>query len=236
MTTLRNVWLSALVLVVLVAGCADATEEPGLAHDPADVGMTEDLAGPVDDLGSGEETDAAEPEPERTGRIPTRMTVEQLARSIPIITGGIAWVEDFGDGPIDLLTILAPTLGAPDYLLVTEENLEPSLIIAKFMQDAAGRVCTKWVARDLNAPVDERTLVTHEDWKSTDGALVKANLRRLQLRFFTRWVAEDDDAPIADLYELFVTASATAPTGSEAHDGWLGVCLAMMTDPAMLVY
>jgi hypothetical protein len=79
------------------------------------------------------------------------MTIEQLARSIPVITGGIAWVEDFGQGPVDILAILSGTLGAPDYRLVVSENLEPSLVIAKFMQDASQRICAQWVTRGPRA-------------------------------------------------------------------------------------
>lgn len=169
-------------------------------------------------------------------RSPGRMSIEQLARSIPTVTGGIRWTEDFGAGPADMLEVLAPTLGAPDYIRVTSENLEPTLIIAKFVQDAAFRICGRWVDRDRAAPLADRTLVRHEDWQSVDPALVKANLRRLQLRFYARKVAPDDEAPIADLYELFTNASSTAPAGRGAQDGWTAVCIAMMTDPEFILY
>ncbi len=174
--------------------------------------------------------------PQEPGRSVHRMTVAQLGASLPIITNGLDWVEDFGAGPQDMLMALAATLGAPDYVLVVEENLEPSLIIAKFMQDAANRVCAKWMVRDRELPAAERTLIAHDDWDSLDEADVKHSIRKLELRFFSRWVPEDDDAAVADLYELFVAASSAAPAGKEADDGWLGVCMAMMTDPEFVLY
>ncbi len=168
-------------------------------------------------------------------RAPGRMTIEQLARSIPIITDGIAWTEDFGAGPTDMLQVLAPTLGAPDYLRVTEENLEPTLIIAKFMQDASNRICVRWAQRDAEAA--DRSLVVHDGpWDSLDEAHARAALRALQLRFYGRHVPPDDDAAIDDLYALFVNASSTAPAARAARDGWLAVCIAMMTDPEFVLY
>jgi hypothetical protein len=164
------------------------------------------------------------------------MSIEQIARSIPIVTNGIAWTEDFGGGPVDMLAVLAPTLGAPDYLLVTEENLEPSLIIAKFMQDASHRICTRWVERDKSLPSAERTLIAHPVWGSLVESDVKTSLRALKLRFLSNYSAPGNDTGIADLYGLFVAASAAAPKAYRADDGWLAVCLALMTDPEFVLY
>ena len=41
---------------------------------------------------------------------------------------------------------------------------------------------------------------------------------------------------IDDLYALFVNASSTAPAPRAARDGWLAVCIAMMTDPEFVLY
>ncbi|MFN3197132.1 MAG: hypothetical protein ACE366_01770 [Bradymonadia bacterium] len=188
------------------------------------------------DGGSGGEAGAGGMVPQvQPARAAGRMTIEQLARSIPVVTEGIRWEEDFGDGPVDMLQVLAPTLGVPDYFLVVEENLEPSLIIAKFMQDASNRICSRWAERDRSLAVAERSLVGHEDWESTDAALAQANIQALMLRFFGR-VVPADDQQLADLVELFQVASSTAPEGAAAHDGWLAVCIALMTDPEFVIY
>ncbi|MEZ4267921.1 MAG: hypothetical protein R3F39_16225 [Myxococcota bacterium] len=216
---------TALLAALLSVGCG--VERAGEAD-----------ASPLDSSGSDSvlETDTPAPPDGPPGRAVHRMTVEQLARSIPVITGGIAWTEDFGAGELDILDLLAGTLGAPDYTLVVTENLEPSLIIAKFMQDASQRICAKWTTRDRALAAGQRTLIVHDDWESTAEADVKRSLRALQLRFFARRVAPGDDAPIADLYELFTDAASAAPAGKAADDGWLGVCIAMMTDPEFVLY
>lgn len=265
MTALRIAWLGAVAaaLVLAPAGCdSDGSDGPSVIDDgglttgvgvtdrgddtaigdPVDTPVGDTLANPIDTpvddpIDTPVDTGIAEPMvPLEPGRSVHRMTVDQLAASLPVITHGLDWSEDFGAGPQDMLQALAATLGAPDYVLVVEENLEASLIIAKFMQDAANRVCAKWMVRDRELPEAERTLIAHADWDSLDEADVKHSLRKLELRFFSRWVADDDDAAIADLYELFVAASSAAPAGKEADDGWLGVCMAMMTDPEMVLY
>ncbi len=214
----------ALLLVALTACEEDAAPSATLDDPPTSRPDTPDAG--VD----------PEPEPAATGRAVGRLTVEQLTRSIPVITGGVEWIEDFGQGPVNLLEVFGPTLGAPDYLRITEENTEPTLLIAKFMQDASHAICVDWVAKDAAAPADERTLVAHADWSSTDEALVKENLRRLQLRFYSRFVPPEEETAIADLFDLFVNASSTAPAQRAAEDGWLAVCIAMMTDPEFILY
>ena len=225
--------LTALAAAALLAvGCGDDTT-PSLTTAGDAAGLDIGTTTPADTAAAG--PDIVEP-PAPTHRAAKRMTIAQLAASIPVVTGGIRWEEDFGQGPQDMLGALSATLGVPDYVRVTEENLEPSIIIAKFMSDAAQRVCTAWIARDRQQPPADRTLVRHADWSSLAEADVKATLRSLQLRFFSRYVPADDDGPIADLYELFGAASSGAPTGQEAYDGWLAVCLAMMTDPEFVIY
>ncbi|MCB9727807.1 MAG: hypothetical protein H6746_04875 [Deltaproteobacteria bacterium] len=215
-----------LIVGALLQACGGEAREVDAAGSDAPGGDA-----PVLEVDAGPDLPAGPP-----GRAVHRMTVEQLARSIPVVTGGIAWTEDFGGGPLDILGFLAPTLGAPDYTLVVSENLEPSLLIAKFMQDASQRICAKWVTRDRERPPGERTLIVHDDWDSTAEADVKQSLRALELRFFSRRIAPGDDAPIADLYQLFTEAAAAAPPGKGPDDGWLGVCIAMMTDPAFVLY
>lgn len=219
-----------------VFGCEANVSESFDFGGPSDKG-TVDTSIPVDmaviDAGM---VDMSVVEPDQVGRSAGRMTIDQLARSIPIITDGIRWTEDFGNGPVDMMTILAPTMGAPDYRNITVENLEPTLIIAKFMRDASNRICTEWVARDQEQAVGERSLVRHAEWDSLDEAEVKATIKALQFRFFARQIPADDDTPIAALYDLFRNASSTAIEGREAADGWTAICIALMTDPEFVLY
>lgn len=224
-------------LALAIALACDDARAPRPASRPSDAGAPPHPP-------TAPEADAAPPPslPPSTplARAAGRMTVETLARSIPVITGGLRWTEDFGGGvETDVLEALAPTLGAPDYLRVTEENLEPSLILAKFLNDAAQRLCVRWVERDEAAAAADRTLVVHPgDWAARDPAAVGAALRALQLRFFGRRVPEGaaGDAALEPLRALFQDASSTAAPGREARDGWLAVCIAHMTDPELVIY
>lgn len=232
-TTLLMVLAAACLVLV---GCDDEPAPEAVA-DMGGAGGEGGAGGAGGEGGEGGMGGAGgAPAPVQLDRAVGRMTIEQLARSIPVITDGLRWTEDFGAGPADMLQVLAPTLGAPDYLRVTEENLEPTLIIAKFMQDASQRICLRWVARDRDQAVADRSLVTHDDWESTEPALVRENLRRLQLRFYARHIESADDAGLDPLHQLFEDASGTAIAGREAHDGWLAVCIAMMTDPEFVLY
>jgi len=232
-------WIFAALLVTFT-GCSedkkDTTTPPVPDTEQADVKSSPDVPSAEDAEDAADPPDTAVEPQEPTGRKARRMSIEQLARSIPVITGGIKWIENFGDGDMDMLQILSGTLGAPDYLLVTEENLEPSLIIAKFMQDASHRICPKWLSQDALQPKDKRTFVRHDNWQSLEETDIKFTLRALQFRFFARYVDAGDDKPINNLYKLFVTASSGAPAATKARDGWMAVCLALMTEPEFVLY
>lgn len=231
-------WITALMLTGALWGC----EEGQPAESPDAYG-----GGGAGGVGRGVDMTVRSPESGRpdgavdsgveaplVSREIGRMTIEQLARSIPIVTEGLRWTDDFGDGEVDLLALLAATLGAPDYVNVTDENLEPTLIIAKFMQDASNAICGRWVARDQGAAT--RSLVQHEGaWSARDEADVRVAIQRLQLRFYARQVALDSTR-VDRLHTLFVNASSTAQAGRETADGWLAVCIALMTDPEFILY
>jgi len=103
-----------LVALLGVAGCG---QEPVVEGEPTKQ-VTVDPNAPLD-------------------RPLRRMHVDQLQASIERVTGGIRWT----DGDDDLLEELAGTLGRPDYLEVTHEDLEPGLVFQKFLDDAAIAVC-----------------------------------------------------------------------------------------------
>lgn len=210
------------ILILATLGACGPSDDGPAPPVQEDVGITEDTQDP--------------PVQAVTARAVHRLTIEQIARSLPVVTGGISWTEDFGQGPMDILEVLSGTLGAPDYLLVTEENMEPSLIIAKFLTDASHRICSKWVERDRFAEPGARTLIVHEDWDSLADEDVRSSLRRLRLRFFSVPTPEGDDSTIERLSTLFHAAADAAPPGKEADDGWFAVCIAMMTDPAFVLY
>ncbi|MEZ4467376.1 MAG: hypothetical protein R3F43_23755 [bacterium] len=60
-------------------------------------------------------------------------------------SGGTGWTETRGATEVDLFEELAATLGRPDYVQVTTEDLDPSALFLKFLDDAARSVCARTV-------------------------------------------------------------------------------------------
>jgi hypothetical protein len=180
--------------------------------------------------------DTQAPEPEMLGRLARRMTVAQLRASIPVLTGGIVWIEDFGQGPVDMLQVLAPTLGQPDYRLVTTESLDPNLIVAKFTADIATSVCPAWIAAEATRAEADRTFLAHSDFDSVAPEDVRATLRWLSLWLHGRAIADGEDGALASLETLFGDAASAAAPGFGARDGWTAVCMGMLTDPGFILY
>lgn len=171
-------------------------------------------------------------------RKPRRMSVDQMLASVYAAAsddGSITWSQDKDS--------IKKTLGKPDYIAVTEEDLEPTTLYMKFVDDLAREVCNKMVAK----PVTDQVLMkeaTKLDTLSNNPAAVKANLRRLHLRFFGRVVAESDEASLAPLLGVFdqvvkqLQTDSVGPLGGStpATEGWRAVCQAAFTSPEFHLY
>lgn len=154
------------------------------------------------------------------------MSVDQLRRSIPLLFGGETWTMPFRGEQANAFDLLSRTLGEPDYVEVNDENREPSPLFAKYMDDMAGDVCTKAIARDETAGAnDERLVMVEED--------VDQNLRFLRLKLHGLYVPQDSTDGIAELRALFDDILAET---SDARIAWYGVCVAMLTAPELMAY
>lgn len=200
-------------------------DAPGLDHPPVD--------------------DGALPQPSAAIR---RLSLAQLRASLPVLFGDeadgtpITWRLPTGQQG---LNAMAGSLGEPDYIEVTEENLEPSPMYVKFMDDLARDVCARAVAADRTRPAGStRVLVREADFGDTvagDAAAIDANLRYLLLRLHAVHVAEGDAEPIAGWRAVFTEAVAEASEdGQAAADataaGWLAVCTGLVVAPDFHLY
>lgn len=174
----------------------------------------------------------------------SRLSVEQLRRSLPVVMGNdengtpITWMIGTKKGLDDN----ADTLGEADYIDTTQDNLEPSPLYLKFMDDAARDVCNRALTADL-AKTDKstRTILVEVESTDTTAAAVDANLRYLELRFWGVKVAADDTKSVAPLHSLFDTAVNAAsggktPTQANVEEGWRAVCVALVTAPEFHIY
>ena len=197
-----------MILPLLLAGCgADPTHQAAV-NEVAEV----DLAVVTD------------------SRSPRRMNIDQVNASMRAITGGIGWTEDVDGVEVDLFEQLAGSLGKPDYLASTVEDLQPGLLFQKFMDDAAKSVCPKLVAAEATRAASDRVfLVTvgADDTSATAPDAVRENIAAALLRFHGRVVLPDD--PQVDPWQsLFDRATGVA---GDPSDGWGLVCVALFTHP-----
>ena len=150
-------------------------------------------------------------------RGPRRMSVDQLERSI----------EAFADLPPGSVVIpedLAVTLGKPDYLQTTEENLDPTPLFMKFMMDLGGLICPGLATADAARPASER-LFTRFD-------RMQDNLRHVLM--MTTGITGDDAEPYLPRLQRVFEAGRQGPQGDVS--GHEALCLALLTSPEFLLY
>ena len=159
------------------------------------------------------------------GRDRRRMTIEQLSVSLKEVSGGLQWEDDREE---DQLVQLSATLGVPDYIEITDEVLEPSLLFHRFLDEAANTICLELVEVDALRPDEERVFFVEAEATQTAMASTQANLRYLLLRFHGHDHAEDS-AEIERWTDLFMmTLDAT---NGDPKSAWRTVCVALTTHP-----
>ena len=214
------------LLVVLALGCeegppraASPVEEapPAPAPDAPDPATPEPTAVAV---GPGTEAELApplEPEPvEAPARQRRRMNVDQLAVAMRQVSGGIGWTERRGNNEFDLFEELSITLGKPDYIQRTNEDLSPSALFQKFLDDAARSICERMIEREPRlAPAGDVDVDEH--------------LRELVRRFHGRLEVPE----VAAWRWLYQSARFV---GGEPTVAWHGVCVALFTHPDFYTY
>ncbi len=176
-----------------------------------------------------------------------RLNIDQLDDAMIKVSGGIGWVEQRGNTTVDLFGELASTLGKPDYIQITEEDLEPTILFQKFLGDASRSVCAKMLERDLATiaveqefamrPFDDppeglpqKTLMIHvtpEDTWQTNPEAVDENLRALLVRFHGKVVDSHDEATLANWRWLVQSGRHVA----DPTQAWMATCVALFTHP-----
>ena len=177
--------------------------------------------------------------PAPPGAVPVRgrkrMDIDQLNASIRAATGGIGWTQVAGGKTVDMWVQLSATLGKPDYLTSTQEDLSPSTLFEKFLGDAARSVCQDLMGREVEAPPEQRVFllqVSATDTSTTNAAAVVENLRVLLLRWHGRSYAADA-TQLVPWQWLF---DSTVHITGDPIAGWNAVCVGLMTHPDFYSY
>lgn len=169
-----------------------------------------------------------------------RLSVRQLAQSMNIALGGSTWMVGSTNG----FDSRSRTLGEADYIGVVDENLEPSSLFLKFMDDAAKDACTRAVNADQTKAANQRVIyksVSLTDTAASNATGIDQNLVYLKLRFHGIKVSPTDDATLAPLRKLFDdsvkgAAGTATPTAAHVKEGWRAVCVGLLMAPEYHLY
>lgn len=164
-----------------------------------------------------------------------RMDLDQLDQAVRAATAGIGWTETRGTTDVNLFQDLARTLGKPDFVEITTEDLEPSATFVKFMDDAARSVCQRLLDReeqDLQGHVFLVDAAVSDTWAGAPGP-VSRNLARLLLRFHGRKV--DPDAPELAHWKWLMRSVGHVHPG-QPRAAWQALCVGLFTHPDFYSY
>lgn len=170
------------------------------------------------------------PEPEMPTRQRKRMNIDQLVAAIVKATGGIGW-SVAGKNQFQVLSL---TLGKPDFVDMTQEDLTPSTLFQKFLGDAAANVCSKLIATDAKAAADKRVFFVKAEPTASpakDSAAIQANLAYLVKRWHGRTLAPT--SPEIAQWQFLLASAQKLSTPAE---GWQSVCVALATHPNFYTY
>jgi hypothetical protein len=170
-------------------------------------------------------------------RSPRRLDVDQLLASVTVVAsddGSIQWNQDKAS--------IQRILGKPDFVEVTNEDLTPSTLYLKFIDDLAHDVCNKMVV----VPAASQVLMRYagpQDTLASNPTAVQQNLRYLYLRYFGQKIQDSDVTTFTPLLTVFDTVT-TAETSDKslsksstpATEGWRAVCIAAFTSPDFNLY
>jgi hypothetical protein len=210
--------------VTLVEGGDPTTSTMGLEDEPDEASPHT----PVEFISQGESTLLPYVEPMRRAR--QRMTIDQLSQTLSHVTGGIGWTEVQGGQEVDLFDVFGSSLGVPDFVELTREDLSASALFHKFLDEAARHACSELVIRETSGGPVESHLMVHVGSADTPQSAPEAiddNLRYLLLRYHGRKVTAA--APALNAWR-WLFESVTHVTGDPAI-GWRGVCVGLVTHP-----
>jgi hypothetical protein len=190
------------------------------------------------EVGGAEEAPLAEPVPPAPpGTRPRRrLDIPMLDAAFKDALGGITWTVTSGSTTTNQWTLLAETLGVPNFIDTTIEDLNPTPLFTKFLGDGARKACGDRVAADKSALVAGASATSRPvlfgplgltDTPASAPEATDAQLSALLLRFHGRRLAPD--APGFDEWRWLLASSHQLTASMET--AWQAVCVALLTHP-----
>ncbi|MFT5434345.1 MAG: hypothetical protein ACI9OJ_005058 [Myxococcota bacterium] len=209
----------------------DPNATPAVLGDPVEVELMEALdSGKDATLGAGTSVGLI-PEPVLPSRERRRMDIDQLNATLLQVSGGHTWTI----GNKNQFVELARTLGKPDYLDLTNEDLEASALFAKFLDDASRSVCSVMVDSDLASSATDPVLMIHadaDDTLDTNSSAIALNIQTLVLRFHGRRI--ELDGPQMETWRWLWTSAEHVSQDPVA--AWMTVCIGLINHPDFFTY
>lgn len=161
-----------------------------------------------------------------------RLNIDQLEQSVLSVLEGTQWTERRGNLNVNLFTALADTLGKPDFVQDTYEDLAPTSLFHKFLDDMARFTCSARITADMNAS----TGVLWGELDPANGFIsdrinIEERIKFLVLKFHQRKLKTDRE--LAYWSWIFQSGEFVS---QNPYGGWLGLCVAMMIHPDFYSY
>ncbi|MCO4769309.1 MAG: hypothetical protein KDA24_04710 [Deltaproteobacteria bacterium] len=209
-------------------GLAGCTSEPEPVA-PVGPSMNDPQAVDLAKEGEGELT-GAPPAAEGEFALRRRMDIDQLEASFTVATG-LVWEDSAGRSQFGELS---STLGKPDYIDSTQEDLTVSLLFQKFLGDAARDVCERRSEGEANGSLEPLLMSHVEPTMTTEShpAEVDANLRELLLRFH----GQDIDPASERMNPWRWLFTSTEHVTNDPVVAWRAVCIGLITHPDFYSY
>lgn len=225
--------------VVVIAACttetqskAPATTPPSASPPPesTDPGTTPSQPPDAPDVSSETVAEVeAQPDAEPSHRSLKRLSVAQTRAAMEQHSGGVRWTDEAGN---DLWEAYGATLGVADYQTRLHDNLDPSIMFQKFLDDAAVHTCDAWVANAAAEPVGTGSFFAAAAPDATDPSSVTANLVALRATLHGQTHAPTD--PIIGNYATLFEVALRRTDDPVA--AWTTVCVGFFTHPDFFLY
>ncbi|MEC7987802.1 MAG: hypothetical protein VX278_21720 [Myxococcota bacterium] len=164
-------------------------------------------------------------EEEEAYRNKKRMGVAQVKASMERISG-IEWKV----ANTDMWDKYGSTLGVPDYQQVVTEDLSPSIMFQKFLDDAAIHTCKNWIENEYSG--EQRLFFSEIEPGELDAVKTRSNIAALRQQIHGVAIDENEEIvnSLVDLHALVIQRT------SDPKSAWKTVCVGLFTHPEFFIY
>ena len=159
-----------------------------------------------------------------------RIRITQLENSVNDLFGGLDWERKVRGNMRSNFELLSLTLGRADYIRVNNDNLEPSTLFLKFVDDMASDLCNQAAEKDALSLDSGMGLENNLILRFTD---IDENLKFLKLKFHGQVISTDSKSELDPYKNLYNEVMAIK---KDQKTAWEAVCIMLMTEPEFYTF